>query len=76
MSLFNRKQKLGQQLIAPLINERLEMKKDEMPQDMLSWLIQAAPSHELNVAELTRRVLTLNFAAIHTTSIVRFFITL
>ena len=37
---------------------------------MLSWLIDAAPEDEKAVVPLTRRVLTLNFAAIHTSSIV------
>ena len=38
--------------------------------DMLSWLIDAAPEDEKALVPLTRRILTLNFAAIHTSSIV------
>lgn len=36
--------------------------------DMLQWLIDDAPEDERTVLQLTRRILTINFAAIHTSS--------
>ncbi|EPQ50638.1 cytochrome P450 [Gloeophyllum trabeum ATCC 11539] len=38
------------------------------PNDMLSWLMRAADATEGTVENLTRRILTVNFAAIHTSS--------
>lgn len=42
--------------------------------DMLSWLMDEAHNHgeEGDAVVLTQRILTLNFAAIHTTSMVRY----
>ena len=43
---------------------------------MLSWLIDEAPEKERrNVEALTHRILLLNFAAVHTTTIVSLFLT-
>lgn len=38
---------------------------------MISWLIEDATDEDRNIADLTTRVLTINFAAIHTSSMVR-----
>ncbi|EJD00067.1 cytochrome P450 [Fomitiporia mediterranea MF3/22] len=39
------------------------------PNDMLTWLLEEAPENERrNVKALTQRILTLNFAAVHTSS--------
>lgn len=40
----------------------------DKPNDLLSWLMEEATGDQLSVADLTNRVLTLNFAAIHTSS--------
>lgn len=40
----------------------------EMP-DFLDWLISIAPQEELNVEDITRRIVAVNFAAIHTSSL-------
>jgi hypothetical protein len=39
--------------------------------DLLSWLIDVAEGNELTVRSLTLRILMVNFAAVHTTSMVR-----
>jgi ubiquinone biosynthesis protein UbiJ len=39
--------------------------------DLISWLISEAPESQRTVRALALRVLTVNFAAIHTTSMVR-----
>lgn len=38
--------------------------------DLISWLIAEAPESEQNVEDIALRILTINFAAIHTTSMV------
>ncbi|TFK66266.1 cytochrome P450 [Pluteus cervinus] len=60
--------------LGPMIEERLEREKQlgsedpECPSDLISWLLEYAPPEFRTVYELTTRVLTINFAAIHTTS--------
>ncbi|TFK34046.1 cytochrome P450 [Crucibulum laeve] len=43
-------------------------KKEVESLDMLSWLMSEAQGDELSVDSLTRRILTVNFAAIHTST--------
>lgn len=38
--------------------------------DLISWLLDDAVSHQRTVRDITLRVLSSNFAAIHTTSMV------
>ncbi|KAF8590870.1 cytochrome P450, partial [Ramaria rubella] len=45
----------------------------DKPLDMLSWLMDEAQGEELTASNLTRRILTLNFASIHSSSIVYFY---
>lgn len=40
--------------------------------DLISWLLENAPESELNIRALTMQILIINFAAIHTTSTVRY----
>jgi len=61
--------------LAPIIEERLKLLEehgndwDGKPNDMLSWFLEEAPEGvERTVRVLTDRVLTVNFAAIHTSS--------
>ncbi|KAI0071400.1 cytochrome P450 [Panus rudis PR-1116 ss-1] len=57
-----------------IIRERFKMleahgtKWDEKPNDMLSWLMDAAEGGERGIRALVLRVLALNFSAIHTSS--------
>jgi len=39
--------------------------------DLISWLIDEAPPHHRNVEDITIKVMLINLAAIHTTSLVR-----
>ncbi|KAG6852653.1 hypothetical protein C0991_010165 [Blastosporella zonata] len=59
--------------LQPLIEERLqrmdhESEYSEMPKDLLSLLMDAANEEERTLHNLTRRMLSINMAAIHTTS--------
>ncbi|KAF8209541.1 cytochrome P450 [Mycena galopus ATCC 62051] len=60
--------------LGPLVAERLA-KEDELgpdwpgkPNDLISWLLEDAQGEERTVPALVLRVLTTNFAAIHTSS--------
>ncbi|KAK7051554.1 hypothetical protein VNI00_004533 [Paramarasmius palmivorus] len=60
--------------LEPVIVERLQQQEQygkdwpEKPNDFLSWLIDAASDSQRNVHDLVMRILTINFAAIHTSS--------
>ncbi|GJJ07760.1 hypothetical protein Clacol_001965 [Clathrus columnatus] len=60
--------------LGPIIQER-QAKIDEhgqdypeKPVDLLSWLMEDASNEQRTVTQLTNRILSLNFAAIHTSS--------
>ncbi|KAL5522639.1 hypothetical protein ACEPAG_8657 [Sanghuangporus baumii] len=62
--------------LQPVIEHRLAQAEKHgkdwpgKPNDMLSWLMDDGPENEKrNVKALTHRILTLNFAAVHTSSI-------
>ncbi|KAF5365276.1 hypothetical protein D9758_005351 [Tetrapyrgos nigripes] len=68
---------VGQALrhLGPMIQERLDQDDqhgknwDGRPNDLLSWLLDQNPQGELRTArDLTMRILNINMAAIHTTS--------
>ncbi|KAF8997910.1 cytochrome P450 [Cyathus striatus] len=42
---------------------------EEMPANLLTWLLDEAQGEEQSIERLSRRILTLNFAAIHTTTV-------
>ncbi|KAG6901631.1 hypothetical protein C0995_009799 [Termitomyces sp. Mi166 len=60
--------------LRPLIEERLEKEAEYgrdwpgRPNDLLSWLLDIAEGKQRTVRDLTMRILVINFAAIHTTS--------
>ncbi|KAG6815628.1 hypothetical protein H0H93_009312, partial [Arthromyces matolae] len=64
----------GIQYLEPLIEERRQALKEHgqdyqgKPNDMLSWLMDEANEEEASTRLLTRRMLTVNMAAIHTSS--------
>ncbi|KZT66093.1 cytochrome P450 [Daedalea quercina L-15889] len=63
----------GSNYLRGIIEERLEHepgeKWEDKPNDMLQWLIDGAQGEERSVHALVKRMLVVNFAAIHTTSI-------
>jgi hypothetical protein len=63
-------QRKAAQHLVPMIEERYGLPPDERPNDLLSWLMEDAVGEERDPYNLTLRVLGVNFAAIHTTSIV------
>ncbi|KIM39577.1 hypothetical protein M413DRAFT_447055 [Hebeloma cylindrosporum] len=60
----------GIKLLAPLLAARRKQREDndEKPVDLLSWLMDEAKDEETTDWYLTSRILTVNFAAIHTSS--------
>ncbi|KAJ2919582.1 hypothetical protein MD484_g822, partial [Candolleomyces efflorescens] len=64
-----------EKFLGPTVNERLEKDAkygpnwEGRPSDLISWLIDFAPPEHKNVEDITVRVMLINFAAIHTTSL-------
>ncbi|KAJ7573480.1 cytochrome P450 [Mycena floridula] len=60
--------------LGPLIQTRLDQEEEHgsdwpgKPNDMISWLLDHAPEGEKTVRHITLRLLLINIAAIHTTS--------
>ncbi|KAH9929231.1 cytochrome P450 [Fomitopsis serialis] len=63
----------GEKHLAPIIEERFKHEQGDewegKPNDMLQWLIDAAEGEERSIRALVLRMLTVNIAAIHTSSI-------
>ncbi|EIW83582.1 cytochrome P450 [Coniophora puteana RWD-64-598 SS2] len=61
-------------LLGPMIEERLRLEAElgdewtEKPNDLLSWCIDESKGIERTPYEIARRILVINFAAIHTSS--------
>lgn len=63
----------GERMLKDFIQARLDGLVDEngnSPQDLVQWLIEAAPPVEKTVPQLAERVMALNVASIHTTTMV------
>ncbi|KAJ7579737.1 cytochrome P450 [Mycena floridula] len=64
----------AEKFLAPVIQERLDDEakfgrdRPGRPDDMISWMLNAAPVNEQTVHGLALRVLIMNMASIHTTS--------
>ncbi|KAJ7486891.1 cytochrome P450 [Mycena latifolia] len=59
----------GEKLLGPLVEKRLnEEKPTARNNDLLSWLIEAAPAEGRTVSAILERVLAVNFGAIHTST--------
>ncbi|TFK26822.1 cytochrome P450 [Coprinopsis marcescibilis] len=61
-------------IMKPMLEHRLQMEEehgkrwDGRPNDMISWLLDHAPPEYRTVEDLATRILVINFAAIHTTT--------
>ncbi|KIK77776.1 hypothetical protein PAXRUDRAFT_834874 [Paxillus rubicundulus Ve08.2h10] len=66
--------KRGMNLLGPVIEERLKRLDEhskgwvDKPNDFLSWLLDHPEASKSSVKDLTLRLLSINFAAIHTSS--------
>lgn len=63
----------GERMLRDFIQARLDGLVDEngkSPEDLVQWLIDAAPPVEKTVPQLAERVMALNVASIHTTTMV------
>ncbi|THH27110.1 hypothetical protein EUX98_g7079 [Antrodiella citrinella] len=64
----------GEDMLRPVIQERLRLMAEhgedwaEKPNDMLSWLIEKGPKDEQLIPSVTLRILIINQAAIHTST--------
>jgi hypothetical protein len=68
-----RHRKAAVRTLGPFIQERLDGKLNEdgtKPDDLVQRLIDAAPPIEKTVPQLSERVMALNVASIHTTTLV------
>ncbi|OCB86528.1 cytochrome P450 [Sanghuangporus baumii] len=75
VSSLPRNLRRGMKHLRPLFEERLRLYEENIndwpakPNDMISWIIDGASEQErTSIKELTRRMLFVNFAAIHTSS--------
>ncbi|EEB91421.1 hypothetical protein MPER_10218, partial [Moniliophthora perniciosa FA553] len=65
----------GAKLLSPLIQDRLDKEAENgkdwpgKPDDLISWLIDAAPASQKNIEGLSLQILIINFLSIHTTGI-------
>ncbi|KAJ7081018.1 cytochrome P450 [Mycena epipterygia] len=71
--LSARKKNLRQaiKIIGPLVKQRLlenESSSEQPHNDLISWLLAAAPADRRTVPAIVERILMVNFAAIHTSS--------
>ncbi|KAF9448769.1 cytochrome P450 [Macrolepiota fuliginosa MF-IS2] len=75
-SPYEKHKRLVVKYLGPVIRERLRMKEEhgseweERPDDMVSWLVDEAQGIDAEVENLGMRILFINFAAIHTTSMI------
>ncbi|TFK39583.1 cytochrome P450 [Crucibulum laeve] len=65
--------KQASKLLAPVVEDHRKRKEQhgedvEQPNDFLSWLLDEADEEEQATDKLTTRILAMNFAAIHTTT--------
>ncbi|KAI0060667.1 cytochrome P450 [Artomyces pyxidatus] len=66
--------RLQEKHLRPLIDDRRRKLEEHgghwegKPNDMLMWLMEAAKDDDASVVDISRRMLVVNFAAIHTTS--------
>ncbi|KAF5360893.1 hypothetical protein D9756_004514 [Leucocoprinus leucothites] len=72
LSPYEKHKKLCLKYIGPIIRERIKLKEEEgvMPDDLVTWLIEEAQGEDAKVENLGMRILFVNFASIHTTSMV------
>ena len=63
-------QRKAEKFVVPIIEERYRLPPEERPDDMLSWLMEDAIGEEKDPRNLTLRILSINFGAIHTTAMV------
>ncbi|KAJ7215153.1 cytochrome P450 [Mycena rebaudengoi] len=60
----------AEKMLRPILEDRLNSMHDESrPNDLITWLLDAASEKEREIPSLVERILTVNFAAIHTSSI-------
>ena len=74
LSHVKNSQRKADQYLIPIIEERYRLPPEERPNDLLTWLMEDAVGKERDPHNLTLRILAINFAAIHTTSMVSCFL--
>lgn len=63
--------KKAKQFLAPIIHERRQLmaRGEELPDDMLQWMLNKSTAEDLSDADLAKLQLGLSLAAIHTTTL-------
>jgi len=58
--------------MGPYVQQRLDTNwgTKEKPKDMIQFLIDSAPEPERNMPQIVERMMTINMASIHTTTMV------
>ncbi|KAF5315413.1 hypothetical protein D9619_007343 [Psilocybe cf. subviscida] len=65
---------LASNFIQPILEERLQKEREfgpdwpDKPNDLITWLLEAGVGEQRSVRSIALRILTINFAAIHTTT--------
>ncbi|KAJ7202453.1 cytochrome P450 [Mycena rebaudengoi] len=59
----------AEKMLRPILEERMNSMDDESkPNDLITWLLDSASEQQRTIPNLVERILTINFAAIHTSS--------
>ncbi|PVF95398.1 putative cycloheximide-inducible protein CIP70 [Serendipita vermifera] len=64
-----RRTKKAAEMLRPLYEERLLIEESERPSDMITWLQQVTPEEESSLEFTASRLISVNFAAIHTSGV-------
>jgi len=67
---FRKMQKQARELAGPLVQKRIDHdgEEKEAPKDMIQFLIDSAPDEERTMPQIVERMMSLNMASIHTTT--------
>ncbi|KIM22626.1 hypothetical protein M408DRAFT_282051 [Serendipita vermifera MAFF 305830] len=68
ISPADRRARAAAKIVGQYIDERIAMSEAERPNDFISWLLAYAPPDEHNAKDISARIISVNFAAIHTSS--------
>ncbi|TFK62284.1 cytochrome P450 [Pluteus cervinus] len=78
ISPYRRNRRLVEKILGPMLEERLRLHAEHegdddwegKPNDLITWMIEEAKGDQLTVGNLGVRALFLNFASVHTSSMV------
>jgi len=70
-----RRRRIVDEIVGPYVKKRIDAaaRGDDVPDDMLTWLIQGFPEELRTVDAMMETMMFMNFGSIHTTAAVRHF---